>query len=174
MNFRKRTIVPLACALAFASPFALAEKAGKGDAKALQDLAQANMAEVAAGKLASQKAQSPEVKKFAQHMLDDHGKQLAEVKQMAQSKEVTLPAAPNARHQSAMKKLEGMSGEEFDRAYMSQMVKDHGEALTLVQKTAKQSKDGQLKAAAQKAEPEIRAHLDMAQKLSGRTGAKSQ
>jgi putative membrane protein len=174
MNPARSTIVSLACSLALASPFALAEKAGKGDAKALQDLAQANMAEVEAGKLASQKAQSPEVKKFAQHMVDDHGKQLAEVKQMAQSKEVTLPAAPKAKHQSAMKKLQGMSGAEFDRAYMSQMVKDHGETLTLVQKTANQSKDNQLKAAARKAEPEIRAHLDMAQKLSGRTGEKAQ
>ena len=173
MNSRKSTIAVLACSLALASPIALA-KADKNDAKALQDLAQANLAEVEAGKLASQKAQDPEVKKFAEHMVEDHGKQLAELKRMAQSKEVTLPAAPKARHQSMMKKLEDLSGDEFDRAYMAQMVKDHGEALTLVQKTAKQSKDDELKAAAQKAAPEIRAHLDMAQKLSGRTGEKSQ
>src|SRR3954462_6477880 len=112
MNRRNSTIAALACCFAFASPLALAEKADKNEAKALQDLAQANMAEVEAGKLASQKAQSPEGKKFAQHMVDDHGKQLAEVKQMAQSKEVTLPAAPKAKHQSAMKKLQGMSGAE--------------------------------------------------------------
>jgi len=174
MNSRKSTIAVLACSLMLASPFALARKADKNDAKALQELAQANLAEVEAGKLASQKAQDPEVKKFAQHMVEDHGKQLAELKRMAQSKEVTLPATLKARHQSMMKKLEDLSGDEFDRAYMAQMVKDHGEALTLVQKTAKQSKDDELKAAAQKAAPEIRAHLDTAQKLSGRTGEKSQ
>jgi putative membrane protein len=173
MNTGKSTIYAMACTLALASPFALAQKAAKDDAKALRDLAQANMAEVEAGKLASQKAQNPEVKKFAEHMVDDHSKQLDELKQMAQSKEVKLPAQPKAKHQSAMKKLQGMSGEEFDRAYMSQMVKDHGEALQLAQKTAKQAKDGELKSVAQKAAPEIRQHLDMARKLSGETGAKS-
>src|SRR3954468_18866830 len=169
MNSPKWKIVALACSLALASPFALADKADKNDAKALQDLAQANLAEVEAGKLASQKAQNPEVKKFARHMVEDHGKQLSELKQVAQAKEVTLPAAPKAKHREAMKKLQDLSGDEFDRAYMTQMVKDHGEALTLVQKTANQAKDDALKAAARKAEPGIREHLDTAQKLAGLT-----
>ena len=96
------------------------------------------------------------------------------LKQMAQAKEVTLPAAAKPKHQTAMKKLQDLSGDEFDRAYMTQMVKDHGETLTLVQKTAKQAKDDELKAAAKKAEPAIRQHLDTAQKLAGLAGAKSQ
>jgi putative membrane protein len=170
----RKSMAALTCSLALASPFALAQKAGKDDAKALQDLAQANMAEVQVGKLASQKARNPEVKKFAQHMIEDHGKQLGELKKMAQAKEVTLPAAPKPKHQAAMKKLQDLSGDEFDRAYMTQMVKDHGETLTLAQKTASQAKDDELKAAAQKAAPAIRQHLDTAQRLSGLTGAKSQ
>jgi putative membrane protein len=174
MNRRASALVVLACSLALASPFALADKADKNDAKALQDLVQANLAEVQAGKLASQKAQNPEVKKFARHMVEDHGKQLGELKQIAQAKEVTLPAAAKPKHQTAMKKLQDLSGGEFDRAYMTQMVKDHGETLTLVQKTAKQAKDDELKAAAKKAEPAIRRHLDTAQKLAGLAGAKSQ
>jgi putative membrane protein len=174
MNSRASKFIALACSLALTSPFALAAKADKNDAKALQDLAQANMAEVQAGKLASQKAQNPEVKKFARHMVEDHGKQLGELKQIAQARQVTLPAAPKPKHQEAMKKLQDLSGDEFDRAYMTQMVKDHGEALTLAQKTAKQAKDDELKAAAKKAEPAIRQHLDTAQKLAGLTGAKSQ
>ena len=44
-----------------------------GDEKALKDMAQANINEVAAARLALDKAQTSEVKTFAQKMVDDHG-----------------------------------------------------------------------------------------------------
>jgi putative membrane protein len=95
--------------LAFA-PHALAQEATKekqpsaseakkgalagNDAKLAREIAQADMAEVAAGKLGASKASSGEVKKFAQHMVDDHGQHLSELRKMAQSKGMQLPAAP--------------------------------------------------------------------------------
>lgn len=147
-----------------------AQSSGKNessrDAKRMQDLAIANMAEIEAGKLALQKAQDPKVKEFAQHMIDDHSKMLDEVKQLAQSKSVELPSAPDAKHQKAMKKLESASGQDFDRQYMRAMVKDHKDALKLAQRTAKGAKDAELKSSAQKAAPEIQDHLKMAQDIS--------
>jgi putative membrane protein len=140
------------------------------DARAMRELAEANMAEVEAGKVAAQKAQSEEVKKFAQHMVDDHGKMLQEVQQLAQSKGVDLPKSPSKKHQAAMKKLESASGEQFDKAYMSEMVKDHRETVKKVEKIAKSSKDAEVKGAAEKALPDIKEHLQMAQELSGKTG----
>ena len=136
------------------------------DAKHMKDLAIANMAEVETGKLALEKAQDPKVKEFAQHMVDDHGKMLDEVKQLAQSKGVDLPSAPDAKHEKVMKKLQSASGASFDREYMRAMVKDHRDALKLAQRTAKGAKDPDLKAAAQKAAPDIQEHLKMAQDLA--------
>jgi putative membrane protein len=150
------------------------KKAATADAKAIRDLAEANMAEVESGKVAAQKAQSEDVKKFAQHMVDEHGKMLQEVQQLAQSKSVDLPKAPNAKHQAAMKKLESASGEQFDKAYMSAMVKDHQETAKNVEKIASSSKDPEVKQAAQKALPDIKEHLQMAQQLAGKTGGASQ
>lgn len=152
-----------------------------GDAKQMKELAIANMAEIEAGKLALEKAQDPKVKEFAQHMVDDHTKLLDELKQLAQANNVELPGAPDAKHQKLMKKLQGLSGEKFDREYMQAMVKDHRDALKLAQRTAKGAKDEELKSAAQKAAPEIQDHLKMAQDISksekrsasGRTGAQS-
>jgi len=149
------------------------KKGANTDARAMRDLAEANMAEVEAGKVAAQKAQSEEVKKFAQHMVDDHGKMLQEVQQLAQSKGVDLPKSPSKKHQAAMKKLESASGEQFDKAYMSEMVKDHRETMKKVEKIAKSSKDAEVKSAAQKALPDIKEHLQMAQDLSGKTGGAS-
>ena len=85
------------------------------DANRLKDLAQANMAEIEAGKLAAQKAQGAEVKKFAQRMVDDHSKQLEVIKKLAQAKAIELPTAPDAKHEGAMKKLQSASGEDLAR-----------------------------------------------------------
>jgi putative membrane protein len=145
--------------------------AGK-DRKYFQDIAEANMAEVESGKLAQNKASSDEVKKFAAHMVEDHGKMLSEQQSMAKSKGVELPKQPKKEHQAALKKLEGASGERFDRAYMDQMVKDHQKTLKLVQTTAKNAKDPELKQAAEKAAPEVEKHLEMAKQIAGNTGDK--
>ena len=136
------------------------------DAKHLKELAIANMAEIETGKLALEKAQDPKVKEFAQHMVDDHTKMLDEVKTLAQSKNAELPSAPDAKHEKVMKKLESASGADFDREYMRAMVKDHRDALKLAQRTARGAKDGELKAAAQKAAPEIQDHLKTAQEIA--------
>jgi putative membrane protein len=148
--------------------------ASPDDMKAIRDLAEANMAEVEAGKLAAQKAQSDDVKKFAQHMVDDHGKLLQEVQQLAQDKGVGLPKSPNAKHQAEMKKLESASGDQFDRLYAREMVKGHQETLKEVQKIARSAKDPDVKAVAEKALPDIKEHLQMAQSIAGKSGTASQ
>jgi len=151
------------------NPSASSQGAGneaKGDAKRMQKLAQDNLAEIEAGKLAADKAQDPQVKQFAQRMVDDHTKMLDDLKKLAQSKHVDLPTAPDAKHQKLMSKLQSLSGDKFDREYMRAMVKDHRDTLKQVQRTAKSAKDADLKNSAQQAAPEIQDHLKMAQDIS--------
>lgn len=143
----------------------------KQDRQSLERLAQGDMAEVAAGKLAAEKASSPEVKKFGEHMVDEHSKMLEEGKEVAQAKGIKPPSSPDKKHQAAMKKLQGLSGEEFDKQFMAQMVKDHEEALKLAQKAAKDAKDPQIKAHAEKGAPHIEEHLAQARKLQQSLGA---
>jgi putative membrane protein len=54
--------------------------------------AEAGMAEVDLGQLAVRKAGSEEVRQFARRMVEDHNKANAELMQLAQSKEISLPA----------------------------------------------------------------------------------
>lgn len=143
----------------------------KEDQKFWHDFAQANMAEVEAGKLAQQKAKSDEVKKFGEHMVQDHGKMLEEQQKLAKSKNRQMPKEPSKHQQANMKKLQDEQGEQFDRAFMSQMVKDHEQALKLTQDAAKNAKDPELKAMAQKAAPEIEKHLQMAKQTSDKASA---
>jgi predicted outer membrane protein len=165
--------IPLAAiafaALLLAAPFAvLAQKAqvAAADAKAMKDLAQANLAEIEGGKLAASKAESADVKQFGQHMADDHGKMLDELKKLAEAKGVDLPTEPKASDSAKLKKLEGLSGERFDRAYMSEMVKDHRKDVKETAGIARKAKDAEFKSAVQQAHDTIAEHLQMAQKVA--------
>ena len=161
------TFVAGALALALALP-ALADVAG-ADARQLKRLAEANLAEIEAGKVAAQKATHSDVKKFAQQMVDEHTKQLQEIRKLAQAKKVELPSTPDAKHQRGLETLQGLSGASFDRRYMRMQIADHREARKLVERAAKRSADAELKAAAQKAAPAIDEHLKMAEDVAART-----
>ena len=88
-------VIASAVALSFSISALAQDKLSSKDSRALSKLIEANMAEVETGKLAQQKAQNPEIKQFGQHMVDDHGKANDQLKQVAQSKGVTLPTEVN-------------------------------------------------------------------------------
>ena len=148
-----------------------AQSLNKGDQKILSDLAQANVNEVAAGNIAVQKATAPEVKSFAQKMVDDHTKGLQEVQQVAQSKSVTLPTEPDAKHKKMADKLNGLSGAAFDKAYVTNAgVNDHKAAHQLVMNAQKKATDPDVKALAAKLQPTIDQHMQTVQTLASSQG----
>jgi putative membrane protein len=72
-------------------------------------------------------------------------------------------------------KLSKLSGADFDRAYMKHMVDDHVKDVAMFEKEAKNGKDADLKAWANKTLPTLREHLQMARdvdmKVSGKTAS---
>ncbi|GAA4657583.1 hypothetical protein GCM10025794_16370 [Massilia kyonggiensis] len=148
-----------------------------GDEKILKDMAMANIAEVEGGKLAQNKSQSSEVKAFAQQMIDDHTANLNEVKALAQARGVTLPTEPDAKHKAMAAKLEKMSGDAFDKAYMKQAgVQDHKTVHAKLMAASKKAKDPEVKALVDKTEPVVAQHLKSAEQMpmakSGTTSGK--
>ena len=137
------------------------------DKKGIMDMAIANMAEIETGKLALSKSQSAEVKTFAQQMIDDHGKAQAEVQALAQSKGVTLPTELDAKHKAMSAKLEKLSGDAFDKAYMKQAgLADHKATHAKLKSITKNAKDADVKATAEKTMPTVEQHLKAAQQMS--------
>ena len=137
-----------------------------GDEKALKDMAQADINEVAAAKIALSKAQSSEVKAYAQQMVDDHGGALTKVQTVAQQKGVTLPTEPDAKHKTMAAKLEKQSGAAFDKMYMKNAgTMDHKMVLSKLQSDAKMIKDPDVKAVADAHMPVVEQHLKSAQQM---------
>ncbi|XYJ10111.1 DUF4142 domain-containing protein [Telluria sp. B2] len=147
----------------------------KADRKGIMDMAMVNMAEIEMGKLAQSKSQNPEVKTYAQQMIDDHTKALQEVQTVAQAKGVTLPTELDAKHKAMSAKLEKLSGDAFDREYMKVGgVASHKEAHKLLQKNQKSAKDAEVKGLATKMLPTVEQHLKAAQQMStAKSGTKS-
>jgi putative membrane protein len=147
------------------------------DRQFIMEAARGGMAEVELGQLASDKAQSDAVKQFAQRMVTDHGKANDELKSLAQSKNVTLPAELDAKHKSTKDRLSKLSGAQFDRAYMQEMVSDHQKDVSEFRKQSQSAKDAELKAWAAKTLPTLQEHLQMAQAASrnavGTSGTRS-
>jgi putative membrane protein len=143
-----------------------AGKLSGGDQKALKDMAQANINEVAAGKIAVGKAQSGDVKAYAQRMIDDHGQALTKVQAVAQQKGVTLPTEPDSAHKAMGAKLEKLSGEAFDKAYMQNGgVKDHTAVHKKLMSDVKKIKDADVKALAAEHMPVVEQHLKSAKEM---------
>lgn len=132
------------------------------------DAAQGGMAEVELGRLAAKQGVSAAVKEFGQKMVDDHTKANNELKQLASSKAITLPTDMDAESKATMDRLSKLKGEEFDRAYMDDMVKDHTKDVGDFQREADSGADKDVKAFASKTLPTLQEHLRMAQAAAPR------
>jgi putative membrane protein len=119
------------------------------------------MAEVELGRLATEKASSARVKEFGQRMVDDHSKANDELKQAASAQGIDLPSEIDAKTKATIDKLSKLSGAEFDKAYMKDMVEDHEHDVAEFAKAAKHS-DSPVGSFAGKALPTLRDHLKMA------------
>lgn len=127
--------------------------------------AQGNMAEVSLGSMAAQKGTSPDVKAFGNRMVNDHGKALDELKQLAANKGITLPADVDTGQKATADKLSKYSGKQFDKAYADTMADDHEKDVKEFDKASKNAQDPDLKAWAAKTLPVIQDHFKMAQAM---------
>lgn len=137
----------------------------QSDAEFVKKAASGGMMEVALGKIAQTKAISNDVKQFGTRMVEDHTKANNQLKQIAQSKHLEVPAQLMDKHQKEVDKFSAMSPDKFDKAYMKLMVKDHKEDIKEFEDAAKDVKDSELKAWANQTLPILREHHEMAQRI---------
>ncbi len=157
--------------LAFAAGAALLSAcgAGKKDADAfLKEAARSGMKEVELSSLALQRASHPEVRDFAQRMIEDHGRVNQEVQALAERKRVRLPDRGVDASAVGDHRLAERSGREFDREYMRLNVEEHEKAVELFRKQAQEGKDADVRAFAGRTLPALQEHLETARNLRDR------
>ena len=138
-------------------------KLSSGDSDFIKEAAQGGMMEVQLGKAAQDKASNEKVKEFGKRMEQDHSKANDELKKIASDKGVQLSSDLDKKHKSKMDKLTKLSGAEFDRQYMRDMVSDHKDDIKKFQNEADKGKDADLKKFASQTLPTLKEHLQLAE-----------
>ncbi|AZS82622.1 DUF4142 domain-containing protein [Achromobacter spanius] len=148
-----------------AGQMAAESKLDSNDRDFIEDAAQSGHMEIEGSKMALEKSQNAEVKKFAQQMIDDHTKAGQRLASLAKSKGVEAPTEPSLMQKAKLKTL-GLRDEGFDEAYAEGVgVSAHEDAVKLFEQASNEVKDPELKQFATETLPKLRQHLEMAKTL---------
>jgi putative membrane protein len=159
------TIVCLVVGGAMAVAVAQERRAGhekmSQDDKFVKGAMSGGQLEVKASQLALQRATKPEVKQFAQMMIDDHTRANQELMKIHGPQ--TIPMNPV--HTAVYNELSQKQGEDFDECYMGMQVICHTEALMCFGKQAKKGEKPELKQFATKMLPTLKKHYHEARRM---------
>jgi putative membrane protein len=131
----------------------------------------ANTWDIATGNLGAKKGSSKEVRDFGAQLVRDHSSVRQQGRDLATKLGVKVPALPNdfqmkKDHDAAIKKLEGLSGPAFDKAFLQHEVDYHKAVIDAVNTTLMPAlQNQQVKDLVTKVAPAFKAHEDMAQNL---------
>ncbi len=138
----------------------------KDDIAFFESAAQTGMTEVQAAAIASSRALGADTKSFASAMATDHTANNEALKALAMRKGVSLPTQLDKTHQGLLADLQKEEPTRFDAAYAKDMTTGHKDAITLFEKTSKDSKDADIREFAKSTLPTLQHHLEMAKHLS--------
>ena len=166
-----RWMAMTAGAVGFALVSVAAAAAGPSDAQIAAIVVTANQVDIDAGELAKSKAQSPQVREFAQQMITDHTGVNKQASALVSKLKVT--PEPNDTSKSLQQggdanlaNLKTLSGSAFDRAYVEHEVAYHQQVIDALDKTLVPSaQNAELKALLVKVRPAFVAHLEHAKHL---------
>ena len=154
------------------SGVALAQGA-PNDAQIAHIVVTANQVDIDAGKLAESKASDAQVKAFGKQMVTDHTGVNQQAVALAKKLDVTPQDNPTSQSLKTggaenVKKLTGLSGAAFDRAYVDHEIAYHEQVLDAIDKVLlPNAKNEELKALIVKVRPAFVAHLEHAKMVKG-------
>lgn len=141
------------------------------DAQIAAIVVTANQVDVDAGKVAESRGTHPEVKAFGRQMVADHAGVNTQATALVTRLKVKPEDNPTAQSLKAggaenVKKLSGLSGAAFDKAYIDHEVVYHQQVLDALDKTLiPGAQNAELKALLEKVRPAFVAHLNHAQTI---------
>lgn len=160
--------LPLAAMLALVAAPVVAQQPMQPTADFVTAAAQSDEYEIEAARVALTQSQDPQVRAFAQAMIDDHARTAQALRQAtAASNLAPPPPGLSGDQQRMLGELQSLTPPEFDKAYWRQQALAHRQALVVEQGYAAAGPDANVRAAAQSALPVIQHHLDMAMRMAG-------
>lgn len=135
------------------------------DVDFLAKAAACGVAEVKYSELAESRASNPKVKEFARKMAAEHKKANDKLAEFAKGLKTAILAGLEKDKQAIYDNLARLKGDDFDRAYMKQMVEDHEKAIQLFEAQSKTRKHEGLTTFASDTLPKLKEHLKEARTI---------
>ncbi len=128
--------------------------------------------EMQEGRLAEQSAKSVSLRKFGAKMVKDHAKTTNTLHDAIISTGMQVPPPPPLRpdQMQMIAQLQQLNGADFDRAYISQQMQSHQEALMVQSNYARTGEVPAIRGAASKAVPIVKEHIAMLQQIQSAMG----
>src|SRR3954447_1133565 len=154
---------PIAATAAFAAvALAPSASASVDDHLFAVNATRANLAEVAAARLALDKSDDAAVRAYARKMIADHTAAQKKLAAIAKATRTTLPKQPSKLQQAEAARLSRLSGDAFDSAYLRRQVSAHRKALSTMLLELDTGTVTALRNYAAATAPVVRMHLRMA------------
>ncbi len=134
-----------------------------GDAEFVKEQLAMGMAEVELGKLAQERGNHADVKNYGQMMETDHrraGEELKEIANRANAhRRDDMAKDAHGDHTELREELSKLSGREFDRRYLDEMIEDHEKGINQLEGKAERADNPQIREWAATTLPKMRNHL---------------
>jgi putative membrane protein len=141
------------------------------DAVFYKKAAEGGIAEVEAGKLAQSKSDSQQIKDFGAMMVKDHSAANAKLEALAATKGVALPNTSSVGQMATKAKLDVLTGNTFDKAYIKAQVRAHQNTVALFRKEIASGQDPDAQSFAKATLPTVRSHLKAINAIAEDAGA---
>jgi putative membrane protein len=145
-----------------------ADHANAADAIFAHEATVGGMAEVNAGKLAARKAQSQDVKDFANRMVSDHSAAGDRLGALTKGGKAGRPADLDKDHKVMLEQLGKVDTRAFDAAYIRGQIVDHQRSAQLYEWIIDNGQDPKLASYAMETLPVVLRHLEMAKALQAK------
>lgn len=143
-----------------------ASLAATSDTRFTQQAMSGSATEIALARIAVTRAQSPEVRQFAQQMLNDHRQIATNIDNFALQRGYMVNWTIAPVQQATIDRLQAIDQASFDDAYMQEMVRAHENTVAMLQA---QSNGGTATAELARATlPKVQHHLMMARDIESR------
>lgn len=136
------------------------------DSRFTQQAMSGSATEIALARIAVTKAQSPEVRSFAQQMLNDHRQIATNIDNFALQRGYTVNWSITPEQQATIDRLQALDGAAFDSAYMDEMVRAHQNTAAMLQ--AQSNSGTETATLARETLPTVEHHLMMARDIESR------
>jgi putative membrane protein len=145
----------------------------RGDNRFLSQAAAGSLHEITLGNLAETNSANADIQAFAARLVDDHTTAYNQAVELAAANGGTVPTTESRSQARANQKLTGLTGNQFDVAFINEMVRDHMKDIQTFESEATRGRDANTRAYARAQLPVLMDHLVTALEIGESLGITS-